>query len=217
MPQTIEAINHAKAAPHVKIMVAINKIDLPAANIDRVKKQLQEHGPDAGRLGRRNDRRAGFRDERHRHRSAARDDGAAGGNDGAESIADRDPRGTVIEAQVEAGPRTDRDRHRADGHAQSRRSVHLRRLRRQSEIVDRRSRQADQGSRPVDAGEGARLHRTAECRRRISRHGIRALGQDLERRTPRREARRKTERRRNAPRWKVCSKRPTARNFCASF
>jgi len=42
MPQTIEAINHAKAAPHVKIMVAINKIDLPSANIDRVKKQLQD-------------------------------------------------------------------------------------------------------------------------------------------------------------------------------
>lgn len=42
MPQTIEAINHAKAAPQVKIMVAINKIDLPGANIDRVKKQLQE-------------------------------------------------------------------------------------------------------------------------------------------------------------------------------
>src|SRR5438132_2561538 len=42
MPQTIEAINHAKAAPHVKIMVAINKIDLPSANIDKVKKQLQE-------------------------------------------------------------------------------------------------------------------------------------------------------------------------------
>jgi translation initiation factor IF-2 len=42
MPQTIEAINHAKAAPHVKILVAINKIDLPGANIDRVKKQLQE-------------------------------------------------------------------------------------------------------------------------------------------------------------------------------
>src|SRR5437773_2522834 len=42
MPQTIEAISHAKAAPHVKILVAINKIDLPSANIDRVKKQLQE-------------------------------------------------------------------------------------------------------------------------------------------------------------------------------
>ena len=42
MPQTLEAISHAKAAPHVKIMVAINKIDLPSANVDRVKKQLQE-------------------------------------------------------------------------------------------------------------------------------------------------------------------------------
>jgi translation initiation factor IF-2 len=44
MPQTIEAINHAKAAAHVKIMVAINKVDLPSANMDRVKQQLQEHG-----------------------------------------------------------------------------------------------------------------------------------------------------------------------------
>jgi translation initiation factor IF-2 len=42
MPQTIEAINHAKAAPHVEIMVAMNKIDLPGANIDRLKKQLQD-------------------------------------------------------------------------------------------------------------------------------------------------------------------------------
>jgi translation initiation factor IF-2 len=44
MPQTAEAINHAKAAPHVKIMAAVNKMDLPGANLDRVKKQLQEHG-----------------------------------------------------------------------------------------------------------------------------------------------------------------------------
>jgi len=43
MPQTIEAINHAKAAK-VTIMVAINKMDLPSANIDRVKQQLQEKG-----------------------------------------------------------------------------------------------------------------------------------------------------------------------------
>jgi translation initiation factor IF-2 len=42
MPQTVEAMNHAKAAPHVKIMVAINKVDLSSANIDKVKKQLQE-------------------------------------------------------------------------------------------------------------------------------------------------------------------------------
>ncbi len=43
MPQTLEAINHAKAAK-VQIMVAINKIDLASANIDRVKGQLQELG-----------------------------------------------------------------------------------------------------------------------------------------------------------------------------
>lgn len=43
MPQTIEAINHAKAA-NVTIIVAINKMDLPSANPDRVKTQLQEHG-----------------------------------------------------------------------------------------------------------------------------------------------------------------------------
>jgi len=43
MPQTIEAISHAKAAG-VEIIVAINKIDLPAANPDRVKQELSEHG-----------------------------------------------------------------------------------------------------------------------------------------------------------------------------
>lgn len=43
MPQTIEAINHAKAA-NVAIIVAINKIDKPDANPDRVKQQLTEHG-----------------------------------------------------------------------------------------------------------------------------------------------------------------------------
>ncbi|MDX2079883.1 MAG: translation initiation factor IF-2 [Terrimicrobiaceae bacterium] len=43
MPQTLEAISHARAAK-VQIMVAINKIDLPSANPDRVKQQLQENG-----------------------------------------------------------------------------------------------------------------------------------------------------------------------------
>ncbi len=42
MPQTIEAINHALAAG-VPIIVAINKVDVPAANPDRVKQQLTEH------------------------------------------------------------------------------------------------------------------------------------------------------------------------------
>ncbi|MDW2797373.1 translation initiation factor IF-2 [Clostridium boliviensis] len=42
MPQTIEAINHAKAA-EVEIIVAINKIDKPSANLDRVKQELSEY------------------------------------------------------------------------------------------------------------------------------------------------------------------------------
>ena len=42
MPQTIEAINHAKAAG-IEIVVAINKIDKPSANIDRVKQELTEY------------------------------------------------------------------------------------------------------------------------------------------------------------------------------
>ncbi len=43
MPQTIEALNHARAAK-VRIIVAITKIDVPGANIDKVKGQLQEKG-----------------------------------------------------------------------------------------------------------------------------------------------------------------------------
>ncbi len=42
MPQTVEAINHAKAAG-IEILVAVNKIDKPGANIDRVKQELSEY------------------------------------------------------------------------------------------------------------------------------------------------------------------------------
>ncbi len=42
MPQTVEAINHAKAAG-IEIIVAVNKIDKPGANVERVKQELTEH------------------------------------------------------------------------------------------------------------------------------------------------------------------------------
>ena len=90
MPQTIEAINHAKAAPHVKIMVAINKIDLPSANIDRVKKQLQERELTPEDWGGETIVVPKF--PRRRARASiicSRMMVAAGGSDGAESIADR--------------------------------------------------------------------------------------------------------------------------------
>jgi len=43
MPQTVESINHAKAA-EVTVVVAINKIDKPEAQPERIKQQLSEHG-----------------------------------------------------------------------------------------------------------------------------------------------------------------------------
>ena len=42
MPQTVEAINHAKAAG-VTIIVVINKIDKPTANVDRVRDELEQY------------------------------------------------------------------------------------------------------------------------------------------------------------------------------
>ena len=42
MPQTVEAINHAKAA-EIPIIVAVNKIDLPGANIEKIKQELMEY------------------------------------------------------------------------------------------------------------------------------------------------------------------------------
>ena len=41
MPQTVEAINHAKAA-EIPIIVAVNKIDLPNANIEKIKQDLMQ-------------------------------------------------------------------------------------------------------------------------------------------------------------------------------
>ncbi len=50
-PQTVEAINHAKAAG-VEVIVAINKIDKPGANVDRVKQELDRIWPYLRGLGR---------------------------------------------------------------------------------------------------------------------------------------------------------------------
>ena len=75
MPQTQEAINHAKAAK-VNIMVAINKIDLPGANIDRVKKQLQDQGLTPDDWGGEITVLPGLRDQGHGHRSSAGTDDA---------------------------------------------------------------------------------------------------------------------------------------------
>ena len=102
MPQTLEAISHAKAAK-VKIIVAINKIDLISANIDRVKKQLQEKeltpedwGGDVGVCPVSATKGTGIPDllERILLEAEILELKASSG---------ALPRGTVIEAQIEAG------------------------------------------------------------------------------------------------------------------
>ena len=70
MPQTIEAINHAKAAG-VEIIVAINKIDKPSANIEKVKQELIRVRADSGGLGRKHHLRTGIRTYQGRYPGTA--------------------------------------------------------------------------------------------------------------------------------------------------
>jgi translation initiation factor IF-2 len=87
MPQTIEAVQHAKAA-EVPLIVAVNKIDKEGADPDRVKNELaaQEVIPRSGAVTTSSSRLGAHR---RGHRCAARCDPAAGGTAGAEGAAGR--------------------------------------------------------------------------------------------------------------------------------
>ena len=78
MPQTREAIDHAKAA-NVPIIVAMNKIDKPEAQPERVKRQLVGSGLDARGMGRRHGIRGSFREAEEESRQAAGNHSAGGG------------------------------------------------------------------------------------------------------------------------------------------
>ena len=79
MPQTVEAINHARAA-EVPIIVAVNKIDRPDANFERVKRGLSEYGLGGGGLGRRYGFCAGIGQDPRRYSAPPRNASVAGGH-----------------------------------------------------------------------------------------------------------------------------------------
>ena len=72
-PQTIEAINHTKAAG-VPMIVAINKIDKPGANPQKVREELLQHEVDRRGHGRRGPGRRGLGAEEDQSRQVARGD-----------------------------------------------------------------------------------------------------------------------------------------------
>ena len=113
MPQTIEAITHAKAA-NVPIVVALNKIDKPEANPDRVKQELRHAGRRAGGVRRRHDVRPGVGEDRQGHRRAARAGAAAGGGARAEGAGRRAGQGRGDRGAARQGARSGRDRAGAD-------------------------------------------------------------------------------------------------------
>ena len=103
MPQTVEAINHAKAA-NVPIVVAVNKIDKPGANPDRVRQELTEHGVIPEEWGGNEHVRGGVREAEPAYRRPARDHPSAGRRAGAARPTPTPrPRGFVIEANLDKG------------------------------------------------------------------------------------------------------------------
>ena len=129
MPQTIEAISHAKNAG-VPIIVAINKIDLPAANVAKVKQDLLQHGVVLEEFG---GHVAGHAESRRRRARTCRTCSIRSCCRLKSSISRPTPSrratGTVIEAQLDAGQGTGRDGARPERHAACRRRLHLRHVR----------------------------------------------------------------------------------------
>ena len=116
MPQTIEAINHAKAAK-VPMIVAINKIDKPDANPQRVRTELLQHEVQVESIGGDVARRRGLGQEQDQSRQAARDDRAAGRNARPQGQSGPSRRRHRDRSQARSRPRPGRHRAGAARHA----------------------------------------------------------------------------------------------------
>ena len=180
MPQTLEAIDHAKAA-NVPIIVAVNKIDKPEANPDRVKKQLADRGliPEewagAGQEG------TVFVEVSAKKRinldlllemiCLVSDIRAPKATPGRKAV------GSVIEAKLDRGRGAVATVLVQDGTLQPQRQLHRRQHLRQGPRHVRRSRTRHRRSRPIDSGRSPRPRSHARCRRHVPRRGRSRQGQ----------------------------------------
>ena len=155
MPQTREAIDHAKAA-NVPIVVAINKIDKPNANPERVKRELTELGLMPEEWGGTDRHRRSVGEEEEEHRPAARDDPARHRHRRAQGQPEAERVGHRARSEARQGPRPGGHGAGPGRHAARRRHVHRRPDRRPRARADRRPRQADEVGGTVDAGRSAR-------------------------------------------------------------
>ena len=175
MPQTIEAISHAKNAG-VPIVVAINKIDLPAANPGKVKQDLLQHSVVLEEFG---------GTMLHSMISAKKGTGIPELLEQmllqAEILelkanADAKAHGTVVEAHARRRQGPARDHAGPEGHAPRRRQLHLRQVLGSCPRAVRRARQGREVGRAVDPGAGPRLRGRADGRRHLRRDDRRRRG-----------------------------------------
>ena len=166
MPQTREAIDHARAA-NVPIIVAINKIDKPDANPERVKRELTELDLMPEEWGGKtvtvevSAKKKQNLDLLLEMILLVTDIGELKANP------KRNASGTVLEAKLDKGRGPVATILVQDGTLQRRRHVHRRPDRRQGARAHRRPRAPDQVGRPVDAGRSARPHRPAAAGRHV--------------------------------------------------
>ena len=204
MPQTKEAISHAKAAG-VPIIVAMNKIDKPEANVERVKSELvaeqvvpEDFGGDSPFV-------PVSAQDRPGHRRPARAGAAAGRGAGAEGADRSHGQGHRHRSAAGQGPRPGGHGAGAKRHAEEgRRRAGRLQLRPRARHA-RRERQGHRRGRPVDPGRDPGPDRGAAGRRRVHGAGRRAPGARDRHLPPGQVPRRQAGQASRPPSWRTCS------------
>ncbi len=170
MPQTIEAISHARNAG-VPLLVAINKIDLPAANVPKVKQDLLQHNVVLEEFG----------------GNVLSSEISAKKGTGMDGLLEKillqselldlkanpegPAQGTVLEATLDPGKGPLATILVQRGTLHSGRQLHLRQVFRTGQSPERRARQDGQGGRAFDSGPGSGLRRGSLCGRHVRGRG----------------------------------------------